>query len=420
MKKALSIVLSVAMLMTVVASLFVTPVSAAGLTDPIIELMNPDYVVEGAENVTVNDDGTWTVKGNFALRCDVNYDLDVVSNIKQKLTTNTPVKITIYDEPNGGKWIGLYDNWVGPSHFPVGTYNENNGIKGIYTWNQWDYSNGANVTAIYFEFDGATADTEMVLTDLYLNDGTLKREVYDFGPAEFEYDTTLDLSFKAESDVWAPIPVSGSRPVVNATEDALTVGNTAANWPSIYYDFDEPIVLNEEAMINLDFDVENYAKTTIYLFFGQATCNEFDNGAYGVVHSALGAEIGYGSYKGYVSVADILPTAEDALAACYNEDGELTLTGIKIFATSTGAEAVDPAVVIRTFELCYTEAEDVLIGDWDGNGTANMRDIMQMYKAVSEGADMTDAQFACTDFDGNGTVNMRDVMQIYKVVSGAA
>ncbi len=424
MKKALSIVLSVAMLMTALAAMFVTPVSAAGLTDPIIELMNPDYIVEGAENVTVNADGTWTITGPFAMRCDINYDVNVVQNIKQNLTTNTPVKITVYDQPYD-KWLGLYDNWIGDSHYPVGTYNDNNGMYGIYNWNVdkagWDssvFTNGANVSAIYFEFDG-TEGIEMTLKDLYLNDGTLKPDIIDFGPAEFEYDTTYDLTFKTASDMWSPIPVFGSRPIVNVTDDALTIGNTAANYPSAYIDFDEPVVINEEAMVHCDFDVHDKSKTTIYLFFGEATCNEFDNGAYGVVHNALGAEIGYGKYSGYISVKDFLPTDPDALAACYNADGELVVTGIKIFATSATEAAVDPAITLRTLELCYTEAEDVLLGDWDGNGTTNMRDIMQMYKAVSEGNEMTDAQFACADYDGNGTVNMRDVMKIYQIVSGA-
>jgi len=404
------IFLSVVMLITATT----TTVSATPLTDPIIELMDPDYIVEGNDNVTVNDDGTWTVKGNFALRCDINYDLDVVSNIRQNFTTNTPVKITIYDQPID-KWIGLYDNWVGPSHFPVGTYNANNGIKSVYAWNEWDYADGADVTSIYFEFDGATADTEMTLYDFYLN-GIRKAVVYDFGAAEYGYNTTVDLSFKENTAVWSSLPIAESRPVVNVVDDTMIIGNTAAKWPSIYYDFESPYVIDEQSMIHLDLDVEYLAKTTVYVYFGKATCNNSDNGAYGVVHSEIDTEIGHGSYKGYISVEDILPTDEKSLAACYDENGRLTLSGIKIFATSATEAVVDPAIIIRTLDLCRNE--DSPGGDFDSNGHVNMRDILSIYKIIAEGGDMTDTQFKAADFDGDGVVNMRDVMKWYIVVSG--
>ncbi len=411
MKKTLCIILSIVMLMTAT----VVTVSAAPLTDPIIELMNPDFIVEGNDNVTVNDDGTWTIKGDFALHCDINYDLDLVSNIRQHLTTNTPVKITLYDQPID-KWIGLYDNWVGPSHFPVGTYNANNGIKSVYAWNEWDYADGADVTSVYFEFDGANADTEMTLYDFYLN-GIRKAVIHDFGPAEYGYNTTVDLTFKDNIDVWSSLPVEESYPIINAIDNTMTIGNTAAKWPSVYYDFETPVEIDTKAMIHLDLDVEYLAKTTVYLFFGKASCNHSDNGAFGVVHNAIGTEIGHGSYKGYVSVEDILPTDEKALAACYDENGKLTLTGIKIFATSDTEAIVDPAIILRTLDLCYND--DVLPGDWDGNGNVNMRDIFHIYQAISEGVEMTAVQFIASDFDSNGVVNMRDVMTLYRLGSGA-
>ncbi len=72
--------------------------------------------------------------------------------------------------------------------------------------------------------------------------------------------------------------------------------------------------------------------------------------------------------------------------------------------------AVNGGVTVTTYEM----------GDYDQSGVVNMRDIMQLYKAVSEGNDMTDYQFTVSDYDGNGVVNMRDVMKIYQIVSGAA
>jgi len=61
-----------------------------------------------------------------------------------------------------------------------------------------------------------------------------------------------------------------------------------------------------------------------------------------------------------------------------------------------------------------------VIGDYDQNGLVNMRDIMQIYKAVSKGETMTTYQFTVSDYDQNDIVNMRDVMMIYRVVSTGA
>ena len=89
---------------------------------------------------------------------------------------------------------------------------------------------------------------------------------------------------------------------------------------------------------------------------------------------------------------------------------------------------VDPCVVNRgegDEETAYTAVNGGVtvdrfqIGDYDKNGAVNMRDVMQLYKAVSEGSEMTEYQFKVSDYDENGTVNMRDVMRIYQIVSGA-
>lgn len=367
MKKALSLVLSVFMLLSGMATVLTIPVSADPLYTPVIELMDDSYILSGADNVTVNADGSWTVTGDFVLRCDINYNVDAVTHIKQHLTTNTPVKIRIYDQPFN-QWISLYDYWVGGDFFPVGTYNENDSLLGIYNWmvhhGGWDpaaFVDGANVSAVYFEFDGATADTEMTLYDFYLNSNKVIHQNNHFGSAEFAYNTTFDLTFRDNPAVWSSTPVSDSRPVVNVTEDALTVGNTAGAWPSVYYDFDTPIIINEESMIYCDFDVNANAKTAIYLYFGQATCKEFDSGAYGSIHKEIGAELSPDTYRGYVTITDILPDDFYERQACYNVCGELILTGIRIYAVSSGTEAVDPAVTIRSLDLCYNKTDEIVI-----------------------------------------------------------
>ncbi|MBR5134419.1 MAG: hypothetical protein IKV35_02355, partial [Clostridia bacterium] len=81
MKKALSIVLSVAMLMTAMFTLFVVPASAEEAPHTY-ELLKEEYIAEGAEFVTINDDGTWTIEGGeVALAPNVVYDYTVHYNV---------------------------------------------------------------------------------------------------------------------------------------------------------------------------------------------------------------------------------------------------------------------------------------------------------------------------------------------------
>ncbi|MBQ4618254.1 MAG: dockerin type I repeat-containing protein [Clostridia bacterium] len=426
MKKALSIILSVAMLMTVALSMFVVPASAE---DPVhtYEMMNPAWIAEGAENVTVNEDGTWTVTGNIGIAPDPAPTLDytVYYNIIQKWTSvGGGVKVTVLDrDPNGvyeDHWINLYGQWVGGEFFPEGETNQTNSIKSVFDWCTanlgWGNTNNQfTVRAVYIEPEaGATVTLESIA----FNDGIYDYQLGTETPT-FEYDNQTLIAPK-DADIWEQIPVSGS--LVNITYDTekLVLGNTNGAWPSVFLDFATPYVVNEESMIYADFSIEKGAKTTIYLFFGQATCNEFDNGAYGVVHYELGAEVAAGNYKGYVNIVDMLPTDEAARAACYNADGDLTITGIKIFATSEAEGAMDPAVTIRNLDL-LTQAEaneDVLMGDMNGDGDLNTMDALLLFGGINGARELTEAQQAVADYTGDGNVNMMDALLLFKAVSG--
>ena len=433
MKKALSIVLSVAMLMT---AMFIVPTSAE-LPDEV-NFLDSAMIAEGAENVTVNEDGSWTITGTVALAPHVTFDYTVHQFITLDMTTDTPLKITILDRdplaeddnPDdngyGEHWIGLYDNWEGPSHFPVGDYNATNSIQGIYNWNVqysgWGNAGYATARAIYLEFDGGVG--EATIRKFNLNNGNVTN-LFDAEP-EFETTETFDLAVK-DVDMWEQIPVSGSRVNVVADEEAgtLTLGNTAGAYPSVYIDFPESIIMEPEtAMIYADFKVMKDAKTTMYLFFGDCDANNFDSGAYAVIHqqySDAANEIGAASYKGYISIADILPTDPDALAACYDENGNLKLNSIKMYATSTVDGAVDPALVINSLDLLYNEAvvePDFILGDVNEDGEVDMRDAFSVYNAASSG-NVSDNVAAYADMNEDGEIDMRDAFAVYRIASGA-
>ncbi len=426
MKKALSIVLSVAMLMTVAFSAFVMPASAEEAHT--LEMMNEAWIAEGRENVTVNEDGTWTVTGNIGIAPDPAPTLDytVYYNIIQKFdVVGGGVKVTVLDrDPNGAyedHWINLYGQWEGPELFPEGSHDRTDSIQGVFNWciNNLGWGNTNNLFTVRGIYIEPEAGATVTLKSLAFNDRIYDYQIGSETPT-FEYDNQTLIAPK-DADIWEQIPAMGS--MVHITFDTLklVLGNTAASYPCVYLDYLNPYVINEESMIYADFSVAAGAKTTVYLFFGQADCNNFDNGAYGVVHYEKGVEVTAGNYKGYVNIADILPTDEAARAACYNADGDLTITGIKIFATSEeGKGALDPAVTIRNLDL-LTKAEandDVLVGDMNGDGGLNAFDALLLYAGINGARDLTEEQLAAADYTGDGTLNMMDALLLYKFVSG--
>ncbi len=120
---------------------------------------------------------------------------------------------------------------------------------------------------------------------------------------------------------------------------------------------------------------------------------------------------------------------EDDYDFIYIYDRDYTLVG-----TYTGSQLAGQTITVvgDTLHICLesddTEnaygydvvavaAEEGILGDIDGNGTVNMRDVMTMYAAVSKGRALTEKQQRYADYDGNGVVNIRDVMSLYKVLA---
>ena len=132
------------------------------------DFLQERFIAEGRDNITIHEDGSWTVTGNFALAPYLTYDYTTLQYVSLDFTADVPVKITFCDEdPNGEydtHWIGLYDNWKGPEYFPAGTFDEVQSILGIYNWcianANWGNKNGvANVRAVYVEFNGTGTAT---------------------------------------------------------------------------------------------------------------------------------------------------------------------------------------------------------------------------------------------------------------------
>lgn len=392
-------------------TLMITP-----LTSGIFELMDLEYVTEGAENVTVNEDGSWTITGDIGMAINQTYDLDTMKYIYQDLEATTPMDIILYDG-YANKWLHMYNNWKGPDYFPAGsTYAENNGIDGIYSYNNYAVGEGnvATLTSVRIEFDTTVANPSVTLNQLYLNDGTLKPAEVNLGELKNDYDTTIDLAVK-DASAWSltdPSKNGGANAVVSADETTLYVGTDRAGYPSVYMDYAEPITVDAKATIYADFTVDTASATTIYLFFNGSTANEFVDGQY----VAIVADATNGHYSGYITLSDVVP------AGCYNEDGTLSLTSVKIFGNDN-AGANDASVTIKALDLCYTTPEEpapIVSGDLNGNGVVEMREALKIYQAANGKSSLTAEQLVIADINGNGSVEMREALMIYRVANGLA
>lgn len=425
MKKLLSSILSAALILTAVCSMFTASVYAA---EPVNLMPDISGVWSGAEFVTVNDDGSWTITGpvNASLETPVTLSYNEYTHVQQT-TSGGSVGITLLDrDPQGvyqDHWINLYGQWAGPSFYPAEGYTGNDSIQGVYNWctTNAGWLNTGLYTIVEVAFELAPGETQATINELFLNDGLLTYQLGDAElPADFEYTDTLDLAVK-DAEAWTPIPVSGSLAEVEVVDGTLVLNNTAGSWPNTFIDFDPTYTIDvtKDAYVKVDFSVKASCATTLYLYFGEADCNNFDNGAYGMIGTA---DMGGGHYTGYVKLSDIMAQAIADDAPCFDANGNIVLTGVKLFAVSNGG-ANEAVVTIRDLTLMYTAAEpaaDVepfVAGDMTGDGILNMMDALLLYSGLSAGT-LTDEQMATVaDYNGDGTVNMFDPLQLYSSIA---
>ena len=60
------------------------------------------------------------------------------------------------------------------------------------------------------------------------------------------------------------------------------------------------------------------------------------------------------------------------------------------------------------------------VGDVDGDGGVNMKDVLLLRKVIAGAEDLTPEQEARADLDGDGAVTMKDVLALRKIIAGAA
>ncbi len=114
---------------------------------------------------------------------------------------------------------------------------------------------------------------------------------------------------------------------------------------------------------------------------------------------------GFAGDEGSASGVLIMKTAAVAGTYYHNSQGDVWMEFCNVTSN------------VLTLDDVPTEEKPELKGDINFDGSLNMRDVMFLFSAVSNGHALTAEQQAAADYDGNGVVNMRDVMRIYRLVS---
>ncbi len=124
-----------------------------------IWLLDESKITSGAENVTVNEDGSWSITGDVDIAPGVRYNYNDTPNLSQSFDSDVPYTIGFTDNLSG-KTFDLGANLVENVYkYPLGVYEMVQGISGIYTWSvqnaDWpDTKGAAQVDAIAIRLDG--------------------------------------------------------------------------------------------------------------------------------------------------------------------------------------------------------------------------------------------------------------------------
>lgn len=149
--------------------------------------------------------------------------------------------------------------------------------------------------------------------------------------------------------------------VEKSSESSLVLYNTNGLWPDARYNLKSPVTFDpENALLHYELEPEADSKTSILLFCGGSTPDSFTEGQYIKINSLLAGvtiSAGSGDIKGdgsKISGTLDLSTVEFP-DGCYNEDGTVTVSGIKIFASG---EANTKVIINRLLVAANSDTEE--------------------------------------------------------------
>ncbi len=415
MKKAIiSIAVSLSLLIGMFSVIMAVPTSAASgvdfLEDSTLSANSstPDSAYSLADHVLTFNATKADQEVTFTVDNEAN--LNEYPYIQLSISSTAKFDVAFYDK-NNVKWMFAagdfcynFGEYLSPSNpIPAGEYNVEFSPAGAYTWTGAPLP--ANAAICSFTFIAKEAGT-ITVTKCAVTDGMENFDLNTRGDqSQQPWANRVNLIAGDYTNAPAPDP-RDPRSNITVTKNAdgsIAYGNTAALWPAASYTFDEPIVVDSSAALDLDFAVSPGCTTTIYVYFGPSTPASFGDEAYIWIanpEDILVADLGKGHYKGVLFLEDTIKKtigSLDAVNKCYDANGNFVVTGVKIFATSNAVTS--NAVTFRKFDLVSLEGNDPLPPSTESPTTPTTP------QPIPEGLVYTvsDAAVTVTDYNGTAT-----------------
>ncbi len=365
-KTLLSVVLCVALLLTAMGTMLAMPASALSGVD-FLTSATPNGSVEGLD---------FTLEGGVLTFNATAAGQEVALVVEEAVNLNNYPFAELAISSTGAFDLCFHDNnndkWIGGASDYCTTFNE--GTTDYEKIAKGDYEVSLNLTGAY-TWDGSALPANAVIkqiiviaeepgtitvTKAQITDGVVDVDLNSRGDvSDLTWDKTINLLDQVEyKDCPAPSaedPQSSVK-VTKNDDGSVTFGNTNGMWPSAAYTFAEPIVVNKSAALEVDFTVTPGSNTTIYIFMGPCTPDNFGEGAYVYIANPddiLTTDLGSGNYKGIIFLEDTIEKTVgnlDAVDKCFDENGNYVITGVKVFGTNNNG-ATDNAVTVRKLNL---------------------------------------------------------------------
>lgn len=355
------------------------------------------FLVSGQENVSIDENGIWTVTGDFSLSPDFTLDYTDWQHIAQKFTTNTPVKITLVDRDPLGVYgehsIGLYDNFVGPQFYPASSYDQVNSILGIYNWNiansGWKNTGLATIDEVIVHFE-TSDNVSATFTSLYM--------------------VQSGVTTSSVVRTTATKPTTTTTQVYNVTYTVETIMQN------------EPLTAGETFTVDVTMsEIDAVCGISFVLYFDPQVLAVTDMVVndlfFGVIQDTVEGQLGFSQIDnvGDIAVADdtVIATVTFTALQDISDRAEITIDDAKAFRNAPGV------IVCNTVNGSITIVSAVL-GDVTGDGLVNLNDATSLFYHVNGLAQLNDAVLANADLNADGQVDLSDATMLFYQVNGLA
>jgi len=171
------------------------------------------------------------------------------------------------------------------------------------------------------------------------------------------------------------VDANGNTEDINVkTQDGVTeFWGSTIGWPCAAYSAAEAdwITVPVEGM-SLQYDITiDVGRTNILLFMKGETPNSFTDKYFTI--SQTDDDVAAGTYSGTLSLEDIT-TNEFFPASALNDDGTLTISGLKIFSVAGATVTVNKLVIVSDSEVNTSQDESSVVSEESLTGTTSFVD----------------------------------------------